>query len=569
MIDIRDMSLTYAGPSGPVHALKNINLDIQAGEIFGIIGRSGAGKSSLVRCINLLNRPTAGQVWVHGRNLLALGEAQLREARREIGMVFQHFNLLSSRTVFDNVALPLELAGVAPAQIRARVMPLLELVGLAHLADRYPAQISGGQKQRVGIARALASKPTVLLSDEATSALDPETTRSILELLRQVNRELGVTVVLITHQMQAIKHIADRVAVMDAGAVVELGSVLQVFTQPQQPITYSLIDEIVPQELPQGVLQRVQALSQKLPAGASGQLLRLSYAGASAYEPVLSHLIRELGLDLSILHGQIDEIQGETFGSLAVFAEGPARLLWRWPICRPRACRCACSRKGHSMFENFSEMMVQLLLEALWETIIMVGISGLLGAVFGVPLGVFLRLTDRGGILPNPPLNAIVGGLVNAARSTPFIILLVAIIPFTRWVTGSSIGTWAAVVPLTVAVAPFMARLVETALREVDAGLIEAAQAMGASTSQIVLKVLLPEAMPGIVAALTISLVSLTGYSAMAGAVGGGGLGDLGIRYGYQRFLPDVMLVVVLVLIVFVQIIQSLGDWLVRRISHR
>ena len=323
MIDIRDVSLTYAGPSGPVHALKNINLDIQAGEVFGIIGRSGAGKSSLVRCINLLNRPTSGQVWVHGRNLLALSEAQLREARREIGMVFQHFNLLSSRTVFDNVALPLELAGVAPTQIRARVMPLLELVGLAHLVDRYPAQISGGQKQRVGIARALASKPTVLLSDEATSALDPETTRSILELLRQVNRELGVTVVLITHQMQVIKHIADRVAVMDAGAVVELGSVLQVFTQPQQPITYSLIDEIVPQELPQGVLQRVQALSQKLPAGVSGQLLRLSYAGASAYEPVLSHLIRELGLDLSILHGQIDEIQGETFGSLAVFAEGP------------------------------------------------------------------------------------------------------------------------------------------------------------------------------------------------------------------------------------------------------
>ena len=221
------------------------------------------------------------------------------------------------------------------------------------------------------------------------------------------------------------------------------------------------------------------------------------------------------------------------------------------------------------MFENFSKMMVEMFLDALWETVIMVGVSGLLGALLGIPLGVFLRLTDQGGILPNRPLNAIVGGLVNAARSTPFIILLVAIIPFTRWVTGTSIGTWAAVVPLTVAVAPFIARLVETALREVDSGLIEAAQSMGASTSQIVFKVLLPEAMPGIVAALTISLVSLTGYSAMAGAVGGGGLGDLGIRYGYQRFLPDVMLVVVVILIVFVQIIQSLGDWLVRRISHR
>lgn len=327
MIDIRDLSLTYAGPTGPVHALKNINLKIQPGEIFGIIGRSGAGKSSLVRCINLLNRPTSGQVWVHGRNLLDLDEAQLRQVRREIGMVFQHFNLLSSRTVFDNVALPLELAGMPKEQIRQRVMPLLELVGLAHLSNRFPAQISGGQKQRVGIARALASQPRVLLSDEATSALDPETTRSILDLLRQVNRELGVTVVLITHQMQVIKQIADRVAVMDGGVVAEMGSVLNIFTQPQQPITYSLIDEIVPQELPASVAQRVQQLSQGLPAGHSGQLLRLAYAGDSAYEPVLSHLIRELGLDLSILHGQIDEIQGEAFGSLAVFASGPAQSI--------------------------------------------------------------------------------------------------------------------------------------------------------------------------------------------------------------------------------------------------
>ena len=323
MIDIQDLSLTYAGPQGPVHALKNINLHIQAGEVFGIIGRSGAGKSSLVRCMNLLNRPGSGKMIVNGRDLLQLSDAQLRQARQEIGMVFQHFNLLSSRTVFDNAALPLELAGVSKAQLAQRITPLLELVGLAHLANRYPAQISGGQKQRVGIARALASNPRVLLSDEATSALDPETTRSILDLLRQVNRELGVTVVLITHQMQVIKQIADRVAVMEAGQVVELGAVLDVFTNPQQAITQSLIDEIVPQELPASVQQRVQALSLGLPAGQSGQLLRLSYAGDSAYQPVLSHLIRELGLDLSILHGQIDDIQGQTFGSLAVFASGP------------------------------------------------------------------------------------------------------------------------------------------------------------------------------------------------------------------------------------------------------
>ena len=221
------------------------------------------------------------------------------------------------------------------------------------------------------------------------------------------------------------------------------------------------------------------------------------------------------------------------------------------------------------MFENFSEMMLELFATSLWETIVMVGFSGVVGGLIGIPLGVFLRLTDRGGVLENSPLNETVGWLVNAVRSTPFIILLVAIIPFTRLITGSSIGTAAAVVPLTLAAAPFIARLVETALREVDNGLVEAAQSMGATTSQIVWKVLLPEALPGIVAGLTISFVSLTGYSAMAGAIGGGGLGDLGIRYGYQRFLPDIMLAVVVVLIFFVQAIQSLGDWAVRRLSHR
>ena len=221
------------------------------------------------------------------------------------------------------------------------------------------------------------------------------------------------------------------------------------------------------------------------------------------------------------------------------------------------------------MFNNFTPAMLDLFASSLWETLIMVGISGLVGGLLGVPLGVFLRLTDDGGVLENSPVNKLVGWLVNAVRSTPFIILLVAIIPFTRLITGSSIGTAAAVVPLTIAAAPFVARLVEAALREVDHGLVEAAQAMGATTSQIVWKVLLPEALPGIVAGLTITLVSLTGYSAMAGAIGGGGLGDLGIRYGYQRFLPEIMLAVVLVLIFFVQAVQSLGDWAVRKLSHR
>ena len=221
------------------------------------------------------------------------------------------------------------------------------------------------------------------------------------------------------------------------------------------------------------------------------------------------------------------------------------------------------------MWDSFTPEMLALFGGSLWETLVMVALSGIAGALVGIPLGVLLRLTDRGGVLQNAAVNRVAGGIVNAVRSTPFIILLVAIIPLTRLVTGSSIGTAAAVVPLTFAAAPFIARLVETALREVDAGLVEAAQAMGATTSQIVFKVLLPEALPGIVAAATVTLVSLTGYSAMAGAIGGGGLGDLGIRYGYQRFLPEIMLAVVVVLIAFVQAVQSLGDWAVRRLSHK
>jgi D-methionine transport system permease protein len=218
---------------------------------------------------------------------------------------------------------------------------------------------------------------------------------------------------------------------------------------------------------------------------------------------------------------------------------------------------------------EWSPALLALFATSLWETLVMVGISGLLGAAIGIPLGVLLRLTAPGSVTPRPGLNRVLGTLVNAVRSTPFIILLVAVIPFTRLLTGTSIGTAAAVVPLTLAAAPFVARLVESALREVDPGLVEAAQSMGATTAQVVFKVLLPEALPGIAGALTITLVSLTGYSAMAGAIGGGGLGDLGIRYGYQRFLPEVMAAVVLVLILFVQAVQSAGDLLVRRLSHR
>jgi D-methionine transport system ATP-binding protein len=326
MIELEGIGLTYPGHPAPVQALQGVNLQVRAGEVFGVIGRSGAGKSSLIRVINLLNRPTQGQVRVNGSELTTLSAPELRAARHQIGMIFQHFNLLSSRTVFDNVALPLELLNERPALIKRRVDELLDLVGLYEQRDRYPAQISGGQKQRVGIARALASNPKVLLSDEATSALDPETTRSILGLLRQINRDFGLTIVLITHQMQVIKQVADRVAVIDAGQIVEQGAVIEVFTNPQHATTRSLIDDILPQELPASVITRIRKLMTTEPHK-QGSLLRLAFAGEDSNQPLLSDISRRFGLDLNILHGQVDDIQGQMFGSLALHARGDTHQL--------------------------------------------------------------------------------------------------------------------------------------------------------------------------------------------------------------------------------------------------
>lgn len=323
MIEINAVSQRFQGASGPIDAVRDVTLSIRAGEIFGIIGRSGAGKSTLVRTLNLLNRPTSGSIMIDGRDMATLTPQQLRNARREIGMIFQHFNLLSSRTVYDNIALPLELAGTSKADISRKVLPLLELVGLTTLRDRYPAQISGGQKQRVGIARALANQPKVLLSDEATSALDPETTRSILELLQQINRELGLTIVLITHQMEVVKSICDRMAVMEAGRVVEQGAVIDLFRQPQHAVTRALIGDVIAQELPASLLQRIRAkVAQPRSNNNEFKLLRLAFTGSGVDQPLLSEVIRCYSLDFNILQGQIDEIQGQAFGSLAILASG-------------------------------------------------------------------------------------------------------------------------------------------------------------------------------------------------------------------------------------------------------
>lgn len=323
MITLEHVEKTYPprGGGGAVTALADTSLHIGQGEIFGIIGRSGAGKSTLLRTINLLETPTRGTVRVDGVDITSLPPPRLRQARHSIGMIFQHFNLLSARTVYGNVALPLELAGVAKAEIKKTVEPLLDLVGLADKSGRYPAELSGGQKQRVGIARALASKPKVLLSDEATSALDPETTTQILHLLADINRRLGLTIVLITHEIAVIKEICHRVAVLDGGRVIESGPVFDIFAHPQSQVTRSFVDPVINRDLPDSLRAR---LTEPTAAPGANPVIRITFTGERATDPVVSQMSRRFGIDANIWHGQVDEIQGAPFGTLVVELEGGA-----------------------------------------------------------------------------------------------------------------------------------------------------------------------------------------------------------------------------------------------------
>lgn len=321
MIQLSHIEKTYDSPSGPVKALKGIDLTIERGEIFGIIGLSGAGKSTLIRCINMLERPTAGKVIVDGQDMTAMSEKELRKARKNIGMIFQHFNLLSSATVYDNIAFPLRLSHTPEEEVKKKVLPLLDLVGLADKAHQYPSQLSGGQKQRVGIARALASEPKVLLCDEATSALDPQTTRSILELIQDINRKLSLTVVVITHEMQVIKDICDKVAVIENGVIAEQGTVLEVFTNPQKPITKDFISVLLSNELPAAF--RGGEVS-KTPLPGAYLLLRLTFIGESADDPVLAGMIRKFPeIEVTMLFGNLDQIKSTPFGRMIIGITGP------------------------------------------------------------------------------------------------------------------------------------------------------------------------------------------------------------------------------------------------------
>ncbi|WP_256758468.1 methionine ABC transporter ATP-binding protein [Cohnella sp. WQ 127256] len=316
MIQLDHISKVFYQDKRKIEAVKNATLQVKKGEIFGIIGYSGAGKSTLIRCINFLEKPTHGVVRINGVDLASLKEAELRATRRRIGMIFQSFNLLSSNTVFDNVATPLYLVNAPKKEIAKKVRELLELVGLQDKETFYPSQLSGGQKQRVAIARALASDPEILLCDEATSALDPQTTDSILDLLLEINRKYKITIALITHEMHVIKKICDRVAVMEQGEVVEQGKVLDIFSNPQMPITKNFIKSIFDVNLPEHLWNKIQ--DEDYP----GKILRISFVGDHAGEPILADLATKYNLRPNILYGNITQVKDTTFGCLIIRVSG-------------------------------------------------------------------------------------------------------------------------------------------------------------------------------------------------------------------------------------------------------
>jgi D-methionine transport system ATP-binding protein len=313
VIDFHQVHKAYRVSGRDIPALQPCDLHIERGEVFGIIGHSGAGKSTLLRLINRLEEPSGGRIDIDGVDVTALGADGLRKFRQQAGMIFQHFNLLSSKTVAANVGMPLKLAGVPAREIDQRVTALLERVGLKDHANKYPAQLSGGQKQRVGIARALATRPKILLCDEATSALDPQTTAAVLQLLAEINRELGLTIVLITHEMDVIRRVCDRVAVMDAGVIVEQGPVAEVFLHPQHATTKRFVQEA----------EHVDENDQRDDfAHVQGRILRLTFIGESTYSPVLGQVARETGIDYSILAGRIDRIKDTPYGQLTLALTG-------------------------------------------------------------------------------------------------------------------------------------------------------------------------------------------------------------------------------------------------------
>ncbi|QGQ48487.1 methionine ABC transporter ATP-binding protein [Metabacillus sediminilitoris] len=311
MIKIRNLSKVYKTKNGQVTGVDNVSLTIQKGDIFGIVGYSGAGKSSLLRCINLLERPTSGNVTVNGTDLTSLKSKNLRIARLKIGMIFQHFYLISQKTVFENIEFALKAAKIPSKDMNDRVEALLDMVGLADKRDVFPSQLSGGQKQRVGIARALANNPSVLLCDEATSALDPTTTKSILNLLKKINKELNITIVLITHEMDVVKEICNRMAIMQDGRVIEEGPVYDIFANPQEELTKEFIESVVSYDLPAAIFKKCE-----------GTIIKVTFKGEIAGEGIISDTLQLYNVKGNFLHGSIDYIQEAPLGIFLMELKG-------------------------------------------------------------------------------------------------------------------------------------------------------------------------------------------------------------------------------------------------------
>ena len=332
MIRLEHVTKTFLTKNGNVHAVKDVSLEIQDGEIFGIIGFSGAGKSTLVRCINLLEKPESGSVIFEGKDLLKLSDKELREKRQQMGMIFQHFNLMRSRTIYENIAFPLRHMRLKEEEIKKRVMSLLELIELQDRKDSYPSQLSGGQKQRVAIARALASRPKVLLCDEATSALDPHTTQQILQLIKRINKELNLTVILITHEMAVVKDICDRVAVMEDGKVVEEGNIVDVFSHPKMPVTKNFINTTNNLGKIQDLLDADHPLVQ---IQKNQKLVKLSYQSTNTKEALISVLSRDYDVDCSIIFGNVEIVHDVPLGILVCVLTGSAENIEKaLEICR-------------------------------------------------------------------------------------------------------------------------------------------------------------------------------------------------------------------------------------------
>ena len=558
-IVIENLYKSFDTKDGTVEALKNVNLSIESGDIYGIIGMSGAGKSTLVRCINFLEVPTKGRVLINGKSLGDYTSRELRKQREDIGMIFQHFNLLMQKNVLENVCFPLYIQGKSKKDARKRAKELLDIVGLGDRTGAFPAQLSGGQKQRVAIARALASDPKILLCDEATSALDPQTTSSILALLKDINQRFDITIVIITHQMSVVREICSHVAIVKGGEVAEQGTVEDIFTHPKTAVARELLKNDVGDD---GEEKRGTTAGGK-EIIKSGEKIRIVFSENSAFEPVIANLILNFNEPVNILKADTKNVGGVAKGEMVLeFA----------PDCtKNKEMKQYLLDRGLEI-EEVSEQtkeITDMIINGVWATLYMTVASTVLGYVFGLPMGVLLAITDKEGLTPNAVVYKILDVIANIVRSIPFLILLILLIPFTRLLVGQSYGSTATIVPLVIAAIPFIGRMVESSIKEVDPGVIEAARSMGASNMQIVMKVLLVEARTSLLTGATIAIGTILGYSAMAGCVGGGGLGDIAIRYGYYRYQTSIMIVTVVLLVILVQIFQSIGMFLAAKLDKR